>query len=159
MKSIRSLIVPVVLALGMLSVASPVLAGAKDQRPAKELREDKADKRQKPNFPMKAEDFRKMVNERIEKIQARFDQMIAKRNPPAEKKAEMKKAFDEGIAKVKAAVDKAAADNTVTQEEAKEVRKAVKEQRKQMRAHLGKGKHKGGKHKGDKKDRDTSRDA
>lgn len=142
MKSIRSLVFPVVLSLGLgCLVASPALAQA-DQKPAQELREGKA----KPNFPMKAEDFKKMVNERLAKMQARFDQVLSKKNPPAEKKEQMKKAFEAGVAKIKAAVDKAAADNTVTQEEAKEVRKVVKEQRKELRAHHGKGK---GKHKRD----------
>lgn len=138
-KTLRSIVNPFVLALGLgCLMMSPVIAQA-DQKPAQEQRDQKA----KPNFPMKAEDFRKMVNERLSKMQARFDKMLSKKNPPAEKKEQMKKAFDAGIAKIKAAVDKAAADSTVTQEEAKEVRQVVKAQRKELRAHHGKGKGKG----------------
>jgi hypothetical protein len=113
-----------------------------------------ASHRDAPAFPMKAEEFRKMVERRIERIKARVERSMRKHSVPAPQRAEVNKAVDTAVKEVHAGVDKVAADGVVTRAEAKQVKAIATELRDKMREQLKekgprakatkhKGKHKG----------------
>ena len=80
----------------------------------------------KVQFPMKADEFRAMVEKKIERVKARV---------------EITKAVDEAAKQVRTAVDKAATDGSVTKEEAKQVRELADQLRSKLRGELLGGKH------------------
>jgi hypothetical protein len=94
----------------------------------------------KAQFPMKADEFRSMVEKRIEKIKARVEKGMEQHKLPAATRAVITKAVDDAAKQVRGAVDKAAADGTVTKEEAKQVRELAEQLRSKVRGELG-GKH------------------
>lgn len=94
----------------------------------------------KAQYPMKADEFRVMVEKKIGKIKTRVEKGMDQHKVPAAHRAEITKAIDEAAKQVRGAVDKAAADGTVTKEEAKQVRDLAEQLRAKIRGELG-GKH------------------
>jgi tellurite resistance protein len=95
----------------------------------------------KAQYPMKAEEFRAIVEKRIEKVKARVEKGMEEHKLPAAQRAVITKAVDDATKQVRGAVDKAAADGTVTKEEAKQVRELAEQLRAKVRADLGGGAH------------------
>jgi uncharacterized protein YjbJ (UPF0337 family) len=91
----------------------------------------------KAQFPMKADEFRSMVEKRIEKIKARVEKGMEEHKLPAVQRAVITRAVDDAAKQVRGAVDKAAADGTVTKEEAKQVRELAEQLRTKVRGELG----------------------
>jgi hypothetical protein len=95
----------------------------------------------KVQFPMKADEFRAMVEKKIERVKARVEKGMAQHKLPADKRVEITKAVDEAAKQVRTAVDKAATDGSVTKEEAKQVRELADQLRTKLRGELLGGKH------------------
>jgi len=93
-------------------------------------------KKHEAAFPMKADQFRKHVDKRIEKVKARIEKAMEKHNVPAPKRAEIAKVVDSAIKDVHAAVDKAAADGVVTKEEAQAVKEVAQQVRAKVKAQI-----------------------
>ena len=91
----------------------------------------------KAQYPMKADEFRSMVEKRIEKIKARVEKGMEEHKLPAAQRVVVTKAVDDAAKQVRGAVDKAAADGTVTREEAKQVRDLAEQLRAKVRGELG----------------------
>ncbi|MFO0587206.1 MAG: hypothetical protein U0441_06700 [Polyangiaceae bacterium] len=87
-------------------------------------------------FPMKAEQFQKIVDKRIEHVKSKVEAALKKHNVSDADKANVMKAVDEGAASVRAAAKKAEADGTVTKEEAQAVRDLAKKIREDARTKL-----------------------
>jgi hypothetical protein len=79
------------------------------------------------NFPMKAADFKAHAEKRFAKQKDKLEGILAKKNVPEAKRAQIRKDVEAGMATVRAAIDKAAADGTVTADEAKQVRTVAKD--------------------------------
>lgn len=92
--------------------------------------------RDKPAFPMKADEFRKMVEKRIEQIKTHVERSMSKHSIPAPARTEVNKNVDAAVKEIHAAVDKAAADGVVTRDEAKQVKDVAKQLREKMREQL-----------------------
>lgn len=95
----------------------------------------------KAQFPMKADEFRVMVEKKIEKVKARVEKGMEKHKLPAAQRVAITRAVDDAAKQVRAEVDKAATDGTVTKEEAKQVRELAKELSSKVRGELLGGKH------------------
>ena len=95
----------------------------------------------KAQYPMKADEFRVMVEKKIERVKARVEKGMTEHKIPADKRVEVTKAVDEAAKQVRTAVDKAATDGTVTKEEAKQVRELANQLRTKLRTELLGGKH------------------
>lgn len=95
----------------------------------------------KAQYPMKADEFRVMVEKKIERVKARVEKGMAEHKIPADKRVEVSKAVDDAAKQVRTAVDKAATDGTVTKEEAKQVRELANQLRTKLRSELLGGKH------------------
>ena len=95
----------------------------------------------KAQFPMKADEFRVMVEKKIEKVKARVEKGLEKHKLPADQRVAITRAVDEAAKQVRAAADKAASDGTVTKEEAKQVRELANQLRAKVRGELFGGKH------------------
>ncbi len=95
----------------------------------------------KAQYPMKADEFRAMVEKRIEKVKARVEKGMEEHKLPAAQRAVITKAVDDAAKQVRGAVDKAATDGTVTKEEAKQVRELAEQLRAKVRSELLGGKH------------------
>jgi hypothetical protein len=120
------------------SLASVPIAAMADQKPSEtRLLEASSHKgspqRDKPAFPMKAEEFRKMVEKRIEHIKTHIERSMSKHSLPAPQRAEVNKAVDTAVKEVHGAVDKVAADGVVTRDEAKQVKAIADQLRDKMR--------------------------
>ena len=133
MKSIRSIIRPVTVALVLAISAAPLTAFAGDKAPVTETKKDK-------RFPMAAESFNKLIEKRIAHMRERLTQMLAAHKVPEAKQAQIKKDFEDGATAIRAAATKAGADGTVTKEEAKDVRSLAKDLRRKAHDKHGKGK-------------------
>lgn len=128
----------IALALMAVSIAVVPLTAMADQKPSdtKPLEDNirkGSSRRDKRAFPMKAEEFRKMVERRIERIKGHIERSMSKHSLPAPQRAEVNKAFDTAVKGVHAAVDKAAADGVVTRDEAKQVRAIASQLRDKLR--------------------------
>lgn len=152
MKSIQSIVRPIAVALVFALSAIPMTAFAGDKAPVTETKKP-------PRFPMTAESFNKLIENRIAKIRERLSEKLAKHKVPEAKQAEIKKDFEAGAAAIRAAAAKAAADGTVTKEEAKDVRRLAKDIRRQAREKYMPGKGHGKEHgKGHGKDHEKKSD-
>ena len=120
MKSIRSIVRPVAIALVLALSAVPVTAFAGDRTPAAETKKDQR------RFPMKAESFNKRIEKRIAHMREQLSRTLAAHKVPEAKQAQIKKDFEDSAASVRAAAARASADGTVTKEEAKDVRDLAK---------------------------------
>ena len=94
----------------------------------------------KAQFPMKADEFRAMVEKRIAKVKARVEKGMEEHKLPAVQRAVITRLVDDAAKQVRGAAEKAAADGTVTKEEAKEVRELAEQLRAKVKGELG-GKH------------------
>ena len=92
--------------------------------------------RDTPAFPMKAEEFRKMVEQRIERIKARVERSMSKHSLPATQRAEVNKAVDAAVKEIHVAVDNVAKDGVVTRDEAKQIKGIAQKLRETMREQL-----------------------
>jgi hypothetical protein len=84
-------------------------------------------------FPMKAEQFEKIVVRRIEKAREKVARKAEKEKAPPKMQEEIRADFDAGAAAVLEAVDKASDDGLVTRDEAKRVRDVAEHVRKALR--------------------------
>ncbi len=111
-----------------------------DARPLEESAHRGGAKHDRAIFPMKADDFRKMVEKRIEHIKTNIERRMEKHSLPVPARAEVSKTVDAALKEIHAAVDKVAADGAVTKEEAKQIREIAEQLRDKMREQLkGKG--------------------
>ena len=90
-------------------------------------------RRDKPAFPMKAEEFRKMIEKRVERIKTHVERAMSKHSLPAPQRAEVNKAVDIAVKEIHGAVDKVAADGVVTRDEAKQIKAIADQLRDKMR--------------------------
>jgi hypothetical protein len=134
------------LALVLAASVVPATAFADDApgaRPGVEKRGEghgkghRAERGDRPSFPMKGGDFIQHVETRIQKTRERVQAGMTKREVPAAKQKEVLAEIDAGSAKVLAAAQQAAADGTVTQPEAKGVREVAHEAKKGLREKAG----------------------
>jgi hypothetical protein len=75
-----------------------------------------------PSYPMKADEFRALMEKRIDGIRGVIDRKLDKRGVSADRKKAIHKIFDEASRDLRAEIDHAAADGTVTQGEADKVK-------------------------------------
>lgn len=123
------------LALSLVSLSATALAEPSQKAPAahhKQGHKGKADRDEK-SFPMKADDFKKMVAERVGKAREHMEKHISKKNIDADKAKELRAKFDAGVVLLNRKVDQVSADGTVTKEEYKEVRELVQQMTQQHR--------------------------
>lgn len=128
----------IVSALIAASVAVVPVTAMADQKPSEAKPVEDAhlkgsSHRDRPAFPMKAEEFRKMVEKKLERIKARVERAMSKQSLPAPQRAEVNKAVDTAVKEVHSALDKAAADGVVTRDEAKQVKAIAEQLRAKMR--------------------------
>ncbi|MBW2524618.1 MAG: hypothetical protein JRI23_10605 [Deltaproteobacteria bacterium] len=98
----------------------------------------KGAKRNRPSFPMEGERFVGLVSNRVQKMKARIDRALERRNVPPELQKEIKADFSKASTRIMGAAEKAAADGTVTKQEAQKVRQLAKQLRQQARQKYGK---------------------
>jgi hypothetical protein len=117
------LVAALAFALSLASVSSSVLAAppARANAAHHKAKGDKDDKK----FPMKAEEFKKLVAERVGKARERLEKHIGQKNMDEDKAKVLRARFDLGVAVLNRKVDKVCEDDTVTKEDAKEVRELV----------------------------------
>ena len=127
-------------AVPMTSFAEPKPAPALVESPRDHKGGAHQGDKDKPQFPMKAEEFRVLVEKRIERVKARVEKGMERHKIPAAQRTEIAKAVEEATKHVRGAVDKAAADGTVTKEEAKQVRELAEQLRSKLQTAFG-GKH------------------
>lgn len=132
--TIRSLL----LGLALASVAVPGVALADPKAPATEAPQGKAHKGQRPEekgrkaeherpeFPMDAKSFTKLVEERIARAKKKLGHVLEKRDATPEMKKHAEELFEGRAEELRAAVAKAEADGVVTKEEARAVRELAK---------------------------------
>src|ERR1700733_6685638 len=94
-------------ALALCLLASPALAGAAGHR----------SHHAGPSFPMKADDFRKLMDKRIDAVRATIDRKLDRHGVTPDRKKAIHRIFDDASKDLRAEIDRAAADGTVTQAE------------------------------------------
>lgn len=151
------------LALGLAVISAPAFADPPSKSPAAQhqgKRQHKAGKRgDRPSFPMKAEDYKQMIDKQAARVEARVDKILDKQSATPEVRAQIKKDLAAAKQTLDSLVTKVVADGTVTKDEAKEVRqqahqlKAAAFAKSGLKApHRGHGKHhKGGERKAPQK--------
>lgn len=94
-------------------------------------------------FPIKADAFKQLVEQRIAKAREHLDKALDKHQVPDAMRAQIKKDFDAGATAVRAAASRVSADGEVTKTEAKEVRDLAKDLKQKAREKygLGRGEH------------------
>jgi hypothetical protein len=141
MASLRAL-VPAALVLAFSIGALPLTASAdtgRDAASAGKLVGEKGHGKHAKHFPMKAEQFKKVLDKRIEHARARLDKVLDDRKVPDAIKTQVRKDFADGAAAVRALADKAEADGVVTKEEAKQVRELAQQLKRQAKDKYGMG--------------------
>lgn len=116
------------LALSLATASTAFAAPPARDRQAQDARHQKGDRKEKDDekkFPMKADEFRKLVAERVGKARERMEKHISKKNVPEDKAKVLRARFEVGVAVLNRKVDQVTSDGTVTKEEAKEVRELV----------------------------------
>lgn len=126
--------------LSLARVASMLVAASVALAPAAAFAGQKGS-HEKMQLPMKAEQFKPIVEKRIAKIESVVDKHLAKAKVSDDKRATVKKELEAGVAEIRAAATKAEADGTVTKEEAKAVREAEHKLHAQMQEELHLKKH------------------
>ena len=101
-------------------------------------------------FPMQSDAFKKLVDDRIDRLKAHLERGLSRRSLTAEQKSDIEKAMDGAVKDLHAAIDKVSAAGTVTREEAKQIKTLSEQLRTKMRAEL-RGKHASSKAKGGKR--------
>jgi hypothetical protein len=102
-------------ALALCTLASPVAAGAAGHRRAPAHHAG-------PSYPMKADDFRKLMEKRIDGVRGTIDKKLDRHGVTPDRKKAIHRIFDEVSKDLRAEIDWAAADGTVTQAEADKVK-------------------------------------
>lgn len=105
------------LALSIASTSAGALAAP--NKPAPAARHEKGDKDKK--FPMKGDEFKRVVSERVGKARERMEKHITRSKASDDKAKEIRARFDATIAKINKKTEEVTADGSVTKEEAKEV--------------------------------------
>lgn len=126
------------IAVSLAAVPVTAMANQKpsDAKPLEEASHKGSPRHDKPAFPMKAEEFRKMVEQRVERIKSHIERAMSKHSLPAPQRAEVNKAVDTAVKEVHGAVDKVTADGVVTRDEAKQVKAIANQLRDKMREQL-----------------------
>ncbi len=78
-----------------------------------------------PSFPMKADEYRVLMEKRIDSVRAVIDRKLDRRGVSADRKKAIHKIFDEASKDLKAEIARATADGTVTQAEADKIKPLV----------------------------------
>lgn len=143
----RTFVRPLFVALSLAfatTAAAPAFAESSDAKVAapKDKGHKKGDRKHdhkhdkkgdKPQFPVKADGFAKMVDTRLSDAKTKLESGLARHKVEGDAKAAVLKDFDTGAALVRAAAKRVGKDGEVTKDEAKEVRQLVKSLRKDMR--------------------------
>lgn len=126
------------LALGLVVVAAPAFAQPV-QKDAAQQCEGKAkhSKREKPSFPMKAEEFKKVIDAQAARADKHLDRILEKNKASDAVRAQVKKDLSTARQALTALVSTVSADGTVTKEEAKQVRKLSHELKSQALSKSG----------------------
>lgn len=141
MATLRSL-VPAALVAVLSIGAAPLTAFAdtgNDAGRSERLVEEKGHEHRKLQFPMKAEQFRKILERRITHARTRLDKALDARNVPEVVRAQVRKDFESGATAVRTLAGKAEADGVVTKEEAKQVRELAQSLKQQAKQKYGMG--------------------
>lgn len=80
------------------------------------------EQREKPVFPMKADEFQKRIDGKVSKMRERLEHRLTEKQVPADKAKEIRARFESNVTQLTDATKKATADGVVTADEAKEVR-------------------------------------
>lgn len=139
---VQALALALSLATASAAFAAPPARDRQGQAAHKGNRKDKDDEKR---FPMKADEFKKLVAERVGKARERMEKHISQKNVPEDKAKVLRAKFEVGVAVLNRKVDKVCEDGTVTKEEAREVRELVHRMVQEHHKEHGKG------HKKDKK--------
>jgi hypothetical protein len=99
-------------ALALVALASPGVAAAAHHHAHHAV----------DSYPMKADEFRQLMEKRIDGVRGIIDRKLVRRGVSAERKKEIHKIFDDASKDLRAEIDHAAADGTVTQAEANKVK-------------------------------------
>ena len=118
-------------ALAFGGIAAPAFAGGPEDG------KDPAAHRERPSFPMKADDFRARAEKRIAGALSRLDRILERHPVPADVEKQIRADASTAAANVRAAVDKATSDGSVTKDEAKEVRGVARAAMQDARAKYG----------------------
>ena len=145
MKKLSSLVRSAAAALALALVAAPAIALADE--PAAGHREHGKQHGDRAAFPMKADAFQRIVEQRIAKAHERMEQILVARAVPEVVATAVRKDFEEGAGHVRAAAKAAEKNGMVTKEEARAVRELAKDIVDRMRDKYGvpKGEHPKGK--------------
>ena len=122
MKS-KALLLSLSLALGASALLAPSTAAAKGHA-AQEA------------FPMKAPEFRKKIEARIDRVRAVIDKKLDGHAVSAERKATIHRLIEEAAKEVRDAVAQVSADGSVTEAEANQVKKLTVELRSKVRERM-----------------------
>lgn len=139
---IRSIIRPAAVAIAITIGLASFSALADEGKPgAAKVGQEASEhhKKHEKHFPMKADEFEKMLDRRIEHARARMEKIIVERKLPDAVAKQVKQDFENGAAAVRAMAKRVEADGTVTKEEAKEVRELAKDLRKKAAEKYGMG--------------------
>jgi hypothetical protein len=121
-----------------LTLAAPLVASA-DQKPREGARPEAsagASKHDRAIFPMKASEFQKIIEKRIERIKAQVERSMTKHALPAPARVEVTRAVEAAVKDMQSTLDKASADGSVTKDEAKEIRDLATQLREKLREQL-----------------------
>jgi len=88
------------------------------------------------SYPMKADEFRQLMEKRIDSVRAAIDRKLDKRGVSAERKKAIHKIFDDAAKDVRAEMNRAAAKGTVDREDAENVKTLASGLRARVRQRL-----------------------
>lgn len=89
-----------------------------------------------PSFPMKSDEYKKLIDKRIEKVKAAIDKKLDRAGVSAERKKAIHKIVDEEAKDLRAEVARVSADGTVTEAEAGKVKPLTNGLRARVRERL-----------------------
>jgi hypothetical protein len=116
----------------MIALAALVAAGAAGAASHRHARSHQA----AASYPMKADDFRALMDKRILGVLGAIDKKLDRRGVSAERKKAIHKIFDEASKDLRAEIARASADGTVTQAEADKVKALAAGLRSKVRERL-----------------------
>jgi hypothetical protein len=119
-------------ALALAAVLQPASAGAATHH--------RASHAAGPSFPMKADEYRALMEKRIDSVRAVIDRKLDRRGVSPDRKKQIHAIFDESAKDLRAEIARAAADGTVTQREAEKVKPLLTGLRSKVRERLRAGK-------------------
>jgi len=119
----KALLLTLSLALGASPLITPSTASAKGHASPEA-------------FPMKAPEFRKKIEARIDRVRAVIDKKLDGHGVSAERKAAIHRLIEEAAKEVRAALAQVTADGSVTEAEATQVKKLALELRAKVRERM-----------------------